>query len=294
MILPSTSGLIKDLSLATTGSKKPLYRARASILPMIPCKVLTPSSPPIPRWSISCSLWSILRVAPLIPSLTIGTVNPLAISRTVVSLPVGKAFAKPPPNVGLILSKSSVGRADRVLFATFKDAKKAGGNTAVATPPSIPTFILLSILAKALSCPSFPTASIVLVGPASKKSPIVCVSSVETTASAKPAALANTAYLPTFCDLVSISLALFVGNVESSRASVSPTFLVPIFTSPSLILLLRSMFVRAFLVSGANLFKSALVTLVPGPVINRSGLSKLPALPVPVANLPTLEIADAA
>ena len=266
----------------------------ASILPMIPDNVPTESSPIKPLVNISCSLASMFLVADLIPSLAKGTVNPLAKSRTVVSLPVGNAFPRPAPSVGLILSKSSAGRAARVLFATFKDAKNAGGSTAVATPPSIPTFILLSILAKALSCPSFPTASIVLVGPASKKSPRVCVSSVETMASAKPAPVANTAYLPTFCDLVSMSLDFLKGNGDRSRASVSPTLLVPIFTSPSRILRLRSILVRAVFVLGANFFKSVLVPLVIGAVINLSGLSKLPALPVPVANLPTLEIADAA
>ena len=170
----------------------------ASILPMIPASVPTESSPVRPLVNNSCSLSNILAVALFIPSLASGTVNPLAKSRTVVCLPVGNAFPKPDPRVGLILSKSSAGRAARVLFTIFKDARKAGGNTAVATPPSIPTFILLNILANALSCPSFPTASIVFVGPASKKSPRVCVSSVETIASAKPAAVAMTAYRPTF------------------------------------------------------------------------------------------------
>ena len=165
-----------------------------------------------------------------IPFLAAGKVNPLAISSIVVLEP------KPvPPN-------ASMGRVAATVFIVLKLAPKIGGIIPVATPPSIPTFILFSILLKARSLPSNPTVSIVSVGPPSKKSPSVCVPSVDTIASAKPAAAISCATRPALWDLDNAEALPFTASPyfwPSCRASLKPTLFTPIFDLPEAILATR-------------------------------------------------------
>ena len=168
MTTPSISGLTNDLALATSGSKKPPYVKREAAFPTTLSKVDKSSG-------FSVNILSFLDLIPLpitsILFFAAGNVNPLAISNTVKS--------EPNAVTGLM--------APTVVIA-FRLAPKAGGITPVATPPSKPIFNLFLIFSKALSRPSRPTASTVSVGPTSKKSPRVCVPSVDTMASARPAA----------------------------------------------------------------------------------------------------------
>ena len=73
-----------------------------------------------------------------------------------------------------------------------------GGKIPAKTLPSNPCFTLLYNLAAANSLPSKPKVSFVCVGPPSKKSAKVCVPSVETRASARPAAPICRAASPNF------------------------------------------------------------------------------------------------
>ena len=67
-------------------------------------------------------------------------------------------------------------------------APMTGGKIPAKTLPSNPCIILLYILLAANSLPSKPKVSYVCDGPPSKKSAKVCVPSVETRVSARPAA----------------------------------------------------------------------------------------------------------